>query len=207
MPHFRVVWPHREVNEQCAKASRLLGYVQRNTRLVKSITVRRPAYLSQVRTHLGYATQVWTPQSIDLIRKLERVQRRATKYILDLPFICDQTYGDELMNLNLLPISYWHEFLDMIFLFKVVTGTVRVSPSVPSRTTRSNSNRNANHFISRKRNTLTFQRSFFNRTTRIWNMLANDLQLSCNLQISQFKSIMYKYYVDALERNYDPENP
>ena len=36
-------------------------------------------------------------------------------------------------------------------------------------------------------------------------MLASDLQLSCNLQISQFKSIMYKYYVDALEHNYDPE--
>ena len=203
---------NKQVNAQCAKASRLLGYIRRNTRLVKSITVRRSAYLTLVRSHLGYATQVWTPQSIDLIRKLERVQRRATKYILDLPFICDQTYGDRLMNLNLLPISYWHEFLDMTFFFKVVTGTFRVSPSVipqvlVTRTTRSNSNRNVTHFISRKCNTVTFQRSFFNRTTRIWNTLANDLQLSCNLQISQFKSIMYKYYVDALERNYDPENP
>ena len=200
-----------EVVCECAKASRLLGYVRRNTRLVKSITVRRSAYFTLVRSHLGYATQVWTPQSIDLIRKLERVQRRATKYILDLPFICDQTYGDRLMNLNLLPISYWHEFLDMIFFFKVVTGTVRVSPSVlpqvlVTRTTSSNRNRNVTHFISRKCNTVTFQRSFSNRSTRIWNTLANDLQLSCNLQISQFKSIMYKYYVDALERNYDPEN-
>ena len=137
---------NKQVNVQCAKASRLLGYVRRNTRLVKSITVRRSAYLTLVRSHLDYATQVWTPQSIDLIRKLERVQRRATKYILDLPFICDQTYGDRLMNLNLLPIFYCHEFLDMIFLFKVVTGTVRVSSSVPSRTTRSNSNR-VNHLI------------------------------------------------------------
>ena len=100
----------------------------------------------------------------------------------------------------------------MTFFFKVVTWSFRVSPSVipqvlVTRTTRSNSNRNVTHFISRKCNTVTFQRSFFNRTTRIWNTLANDLQLSCNLQISQFKSIMYKYYVDALERNYDPENP
>ena len=193
---------NKQVNAQCAKASRL----------VKSITVRRSAYLTLVRSHLGYATQIWTPQSIDLIRKLERVQRRATKYILDLPFICDQTYEDRLMNLNLLPISYWHEFLDMLFFFKVVTGKFRVSPSVipqvlVTRTTRSNSNRNVTHFISRKCNTVTFQRSFFNRTTRIWNTLANDLQLSCNLQINQFKSIMYKYYLDALERNYDPENP
>ena len=52
-----------------------------DTRLVKSIhTVRHSAYLTLVRSHLGYATQVWTPQSIDLIRKLEGVQRRATKY-------------------------------------------------------------------------------------------------------------------------------
>ena len=100
----------------------------------------------------------------------------------------------------------------MIFFFKVVTGIVRVSPSVlqqvlvPS-TTRSNSNRNVPHFISRKCNTVTFQRSFFNRTTRIWNTLANNLQLSCNRQISQFNSIIYKYYVDALDHNYDPENP
>ena len=106
---------NKQVNVQCAKASRLLGYVRRNTRLVKSITVRRSAYLTLVRSHLDYATQVWTPQSIDLIRKLERVQRRATKHILDLPFICDQTYGDRLMNLNFLPISYWHEFLGMTF--------------------------------------------------------------------------------------------
>ena len=199
-------------NVQCAKTSRLLGYVRRNTRLVKSTTVRRSAYLTLVRSHLGYATQVWTPQSKDLIRKLERVQRRATKYILDLPFICDQTYRDRITKLNLLPISYWHEFLDMIFFFKVVTGIVKVSPSVlpqvlVTRTTRSNSNRNVTHFISKKCNTVTFQRSFFNRTIRIWNTLANDLQLSCNLQISQFKSIMYKYYVDALDHNYDPEDP
>ena len=100
----------------------------------------------------------------------------------------------------------------MTFFFKVVTGTVRVSPSVLSqvlvtRTSRSSSNHNVTHFTSRKCNTVTFQRSFFNSSGRVWNTLANDLQLSCNLQISQFKSIMYQYHVDALEHNYDPENP
>ena len=186
---------NKQVNEQCAKASRLLGYVRRNTRLVKSITVRHSAYLTLVTSHLGSAMEVWTPQSKDLIPKLECVQRCATKYILDLPFICDQTYWDRITKLNLLPTSYWHEFLDMIFFFKVVTGTVKVSPSVlpqvlVTRTTRSNSNRNITHFISKKCNTVTFQRSFFNRTIRIWNTLANDLQLSCNLQSIQIHHVL-----------------
>ena len=77
-----LMW-NKQVNAQCAKARRLLEYIRSNTRLVKSITVRSLAYLTLVRSHLGYATQVWTLQSIDLIRKLER--------ILDLPFICGQT--------------------------------------------------------------------------------------------------------------------
>ena len=42
------------------KASMLQGYVRRNTRLVKNITLTRWAYLTLVRSHLGYATQVWT---------------------------------------------------------------------------------------------------------------------------------------------------
>ena len=104
---------NKQVNGQCQQAPGIC--IRRNTRLVKSITVRRSAYFTLIRSHIGYATQVWTPQSIDLLRRLQRLQRRATKYILDLPFICDQTYGGRLMNLNLLPISYWREFLDMIF--------------------------------------------------------------------------------------------
>ena len=105
------------------------------------------------------------------------------------------------MKLNLLPISWLarvfrHDFLTSVLPQVLVT-----------RTTWSNSNRNVTHFISGKCNSVTFQRSFFNGTTRIWNTLADNFQLSFNFQISQFKSIMYKYYVDALEHNYVPEYP
>ena len=43
-------------------------------------------YVGLVRAHLSYATQVWAPQGIELISKLESIQRRATKFILCLPF-------------------------------------------------------------------------------------------------------------------------
>ena len=48
---------NKQVNVQCAKASRLLEYVRRKTRLVKNIMIRR-SVLSLVGSHLGYATQV-----------------------------------------------------------------------------------------------------------------------------------------------------
>ena len=164
---------NKQVSEQCPRASRLLGYIRRNTRFIKSGTVRRSAYLSLVRSHLGYATQVWSPQSKDLLRQLERIQRRATKYILDLPFICDLTYKDRLINLNLLPTCYWHEMLDIMFFFKAVTGLVKVSANVlpttlaPSSRLRSRGNPDAALFVSKKCKTVTFHRSFFNRSVRI----------------------------------------
>jgi hypothetical protein len=72
------------VNEQTAKANKILGYVRRNTLLIKNTAARRALYLALVRSHFGYATQVWSLQSVELISKLERTQRRATKYILNL---------------------------------------------------------------------------------------------------------------------------
>ncbi len=87
---------------------------------------------------------VWSPQSITLIHRAERVQRRATKFILNLPHLCSETYWERLISL--LPISYWHEYLDQMFLYKAVYGLVDVAHDVlpelitQTRTTRSTAN-------------------------------------------------------------------
>ena len=126
---------------------------------------------------------MWAPRSIELDCKMERIQCRASKYIINLPFHCQQSYKDSLCK-NLLLLTYWHEYLDVVFLFKAVTaGQVENNPTVtppigaPTRTTRYTSNLDITLFLIRscKR---TFQRSFFNRTGRIWNALAADLGLS-----------------------------
>ena len=87
-----VVWvssnltSQKQVTEQCAKASKLLGFVRRASRYIQSTQTRPTLYLSIVRCHLGYATQVWSPKSIVLLKRVENVQRRVTKLILKLPF-------------------------------------------------------------------------------------------------------------------------
>ena len=99
----------------------MLGFLRRAATEITDIKIRRTLYLSIVRSTLGYATQVWSPQSIDLIMRTERIQRRATKFILKLQYVCGETYKDRLISLDLLPITYWHEFLDIMFFFKAVT--------------------------------------------------------------------------------------
>ena len=120
----------KQVLEQCSKASKMLGFIKRSTRTITNCKARRTLYFTLVRSQMGYATQLWSPQTIDLISRLERVQRRASKYILDLPFICETSYKQRLIDLNFLPLSYWHEYLDMLFFYKTNCGIMRISESV-----------------------------------------------------------------------------
>jgi hypothetical protein len=97
-----------QVLHQCAQANKSLGYIRRSTIKIKTISVRRTLCIALVRSHLAYASQVWAPQTVDLIKRTERVQRRASNYRLDLPFFCDINYNHRLSRLNLYYLNLLH---------------------------------------------------------------------------------------------------
>jgi hypothetical protein len=196
----KLTW-NKQVSEQAGKANKLLGYIKRNTIYIKGVSIRRTLYLGLIRPHLGYATQVWAPQFVQLIGKLERIQRRATRYILSIPYSSNVDYTLRLKKLNLIPITYWHELQDMIFFFKIIHGLVIIDHTVipmarNTRSTRSSAS-NVIKFVVPKCKTTTYQRSYFVRTCRVWNVLADELCLSTNNLIS-FKTIMLNYYKASL---------
>ena len=121
---------HAQVSHQAARANKLLGFVRRNSRFIHSTSVRRTLYLGLVRARLGYATQVWAPQGIELISKLESIQRRATKFTLCLPFLTNISYKERLMSVNLLPVCYWHELLDLGYFYKATHNMIHLDLSV-----------------------------------------------------------------------------
>ena len=85
-------------------------------------------YLSLVRSQLMYYSQLWRPNLIKHIHSLERVQRRATKYILN-DYSSD--YKSRLMNLKLLPYMYIYEINDIIvFSSKPISHPLHVSISM-----------------------------------------------------------------------------
>ena len=152
-----------------------LGYIKRNTSLILGTAVRRTLFLGLVRPHLGYATQIWAPQSIKRTAKLERIQRRTTRFILKLPYSSTISYNSHLQTLNLLPLC--HELLDLIFFFKIRQGLVNSDPSVlpdvrKYRRTRSTTT-NINKYIPNKCETTAFQKSLLVRACRIWNCVAD----------------------------------
>ena len=201
----------KQVLDRCARANKLLGFVKRCSGEISDVRTRRTLYLSLVRSVFGYSSQVWSPQTVTLIQRVERVQRRATKYILNLPYLCSETYRERLVSLGLLPLSYWHEYLDLVFFFKAVNGLVDVSHDVlpelisETRTTRSSSG-NQISFRPAKCKTSTYQRSFFIRATRTWNSLPPTLR-SPGLNIRQFKTDLQNYYLIALRECFNENDP
>ena len=133
---------------------------------------------------------VGTP--VERICKTEQIQCWATKYILNVPFLCVESYKDRLIKLDLLAVSYWQEYLDIVFFFKSVTGLViKVNPTViPTR----RGNTNVTLFVPKKYTTTTYQRSFFTPIVRIWNALADDIGLSKTISLSLFKAHLLSYY-------------
>jgi hypothetical protein len=110
------------------------------------------------------------------------------------------SYKDRLISTELLPNSYWHEYLDSVFFFKAITGIVSISQNTfperitPARVTRSSANDNAIAFRQRKH---TYNRSFILRTTRTLNSPPEDLRLN-NLTFIQNKKGLLSYYLTAL---------
>ena len=76
---------------------------------------KKQLYLTLVRSQLIYYSQLWRPFLIKDIMILERVQRRATKFILNN---YTSPYKSRLTRLNSFPVMYQYELNDLLFFIK-----------------------------------------------------------------------------------------
>ena len=145
-----------------------------------------------------------------LIEDIEKVQRRATKYTLNLGFVTNVSYTARLLQLDLLPVSYWHEYLDLVFLYKIINHLTYIDQSTlpiiaRSGITRSETN-NLIRFVIPYAKTVTYQSSYFIRACKTWNVLSSDLR-NQNIGLSSFKAGLKSYYKHALSSTFDLDDP
>ena len=100
-----------------SKAYRALGLLRRSLYHTNSVMIKKITYLHIVRSCLLYCSPLWRPHQVHRITFLERVQWRASKFILN-DYTMD--YKSRLINLNLLPLMYIYELTNILFFIKSI---------------------------------------------------------------------------------------
>ena len=114
----------RQVDALLSKASSRLGLLKRTIHFIRCQKQRRAFYLAIVRSPFEHCSQVWRPSSETQINKLERIQRRAVKWILSEE---DHSYNDieylmRLRDLDLFPLRERFTISDLIVFFDIFRG-------------------------------------------------------------------------------------
>ena len=156
-----------------SKANRMLVFVRRAAVDINDVQVRKALYLSLARGWFAYASQVWSPQTANNIVHMVKVQRRATKFIVSLPYKTDISHKKRLQSTYILPVCYWQEYLDMVYIYKclVYNSDQNISIKYRSRVTRINDLTNVILLEIPRSRTVTYQNSFFVRAPSVWNTL------------------------------------
>ena len=146
--------------------------------------------------------QIWRPNLIKDILKLEKIQRRATKYILN---DFTSNYKQRLQTLHMLPLMYILEINDIMFCVKSlkfpqvhfkILDFVSFAPSG----SRSGSRNKMQHIRSNNYKSSNF---YFNRLPRLWNALP---YIDLTSSISSIKCKLHLFLTDHFYQNFSPHD-
>jgi len=126
-------------------------------------------YISIVKSILMYCSPLWRPYLLKDINMLERVQRHATNFILS-DYLSN--YKARLIQLNMLPLMYTYEFVNIVFFLKSLNNpserfnilnyvNFSTGPTRPAGT----------KLFHKTTSTSSIMNSYFYRLPKLWNSL------------------------------------
>ena len=205
---YKLHW-ETHVNEIMSKANKQIGVLKRTCLSLTNVNIRRSLYLTLVKSQLSYATQVWSSnRHSQLNRRIERVQRRATKWILRIK-TGEIPYEQRLMTLKLLPLTYDREIKDLVFFYKTLYGHINLKMDsyvsfIEHRRTRLSQAASVVLQTPLCRTT-TFQSSYFNRIVKPWNCICKNFHPDTFSSPISFKNYLKRKYTELVKSVYNVE--
>lgn len=150
------------------KANQMVGIVKRTFKYMNK-TMFNSIYKSLIRSHLESGNKIWAPIRKTDSDHLEKVQRRATKIVVE---IRDLPYGERLKELKLHSLLYRRRRGDMIQVYKYLHG-MEDSRNM-FRLAEGNTRGHSLKLIKPRCNTSLRQNSFTHRVINDWNQLPEN---------------------------------
>ncbi len=185
------------IDKACTKAYNSLGLLRRTFRTWTNVKTFRTLYTAFVRPHLEYAPQVWNSLALEDIKKIEKVQKRATKLV---PQLKNLGYGERLLNLGLTSLADRRTRGDLVQMFKFKSGqnTIELIGPTNNLNVDTNSDGPASSVMARRRTSIRVvkefvkkcsvrEKFFSNRVADVWNGLDDGLVASSS--VNRFKKM------------------
>ena len=116
---------HTHTAAASRKANQILEIIKKSYTTRDNFTIPL-LYKAMVRPHLEYGNTIWGPYYQSDIKMVESIQRRATKLVSGLK---DKSYEERLKELKLPSLVYRRRRGDLIQMFKIMHGLVRMNVS------------------------------------------------------------------------------
>jgi hypothetical protein len=159
-----------------SKANSKLGFLKRNIK-VKNTELKQKAYNAIVRPTMEYASSVWDPYTVQQSQNLEKVQRRAARWVTGR-FHNTLSVTDMLNGLGWRELAQRRVDSRLCLIYKIVHGFVDIPIGVYCRV-----QRDGIHLQPILYRTKYYQYSFFPRTISDWNHLPSHTLSAQSLPI------------------------
>ena len=190
---------HDHHNYMLKKSYQMLGMTKRTCHFVFDWGKKRMLYLTLVRSNFEHCSTIWRLVNTVDIRKFEALQKQAIKWINceEAYSYTDDLYAIRCRQADILPLQLHFELNDLLFFYKIVHNLIPlVLPSYISPYTGDSRLRNALmdniSFVVNNNTSIPldsvhsnskFFKSYFYRTSHIWNKLPIHIRQICTLVI------------------------
>ena len=162
------------INKACTKANNLLNLLKRNLKSSDSHS-KEMAYKNCIRPILEYSSSAWNPHQDVLKQEVERVQKRAARFVTN-----DYNYNPGSMT-NILNSLKWktlekrRETNSLMLFYKGLKGKARIPLEDLERRANRGRNQREMTFEVPYARTDAYKYSFIPKTVRAWNKLSYDI--------------------------------
>ena len=170
---------HKQCNKAAAKGNRTLGFIKRNIKASLRKT-REYAYQTLVRPTVEYASSVWSPHQKALKYNIERVQRRAARYVTKkYDWKCSVT--DMLEDLSWETLEQRRMKARVVMGYRIVNHLVQIPDNqlVPT-TVETRGHSKKFHQLSTRTN--YYKATFFPAMIPLWNSLPETVASASSLE-------------------------
>ena len=187
-------WTHH-INLTASKASKMLGLLRRNSYSCNS-DIKETAYKALVRSKLEYCGAIWDPYYESDKITLEKVQRRAARFVTN-NYKHRDSVTKMLTDLKWEPLEVRRTRLRLTTIYKEVHNITPPNIQLLGNVNRTTRRNQGTHIIVPPQfNKICYQYSLYPRTIREWNLLPSSIRAAPDIQ--SFKSNLDKFNLQDL---------